>query len=42
MSIQVTTFVLCHIILPKLFVVTCMSHCGEYQLGGSFMLSFGV
>ena len=36
MSIQVTTFVLCHIILPNLFVVTCMSHCGEYQLGGKF------
>ena len=38
MSIQVTTFVLCHIILPNLFVVTCMSHCGqgECQLGGKF------
>ena len=31
MSIQVTTFVLCHIILPNLFVVTCMSHCEECQ-----------
>ena len=36
MSIQVTTFVLCHIILPNLFVVTCISHCGECQLGGKF------
>ena len=36
MSIQFTRFVLCHIILPNLFVVTCMSHCGECQLGGKF------
>ena len=37
MSIQVTTFVLCHIILPNLFVVTCLSHCGqgECQIGGN-------
>ena len=39
MSIQFTRFVLCHIILPNLFVVTCMSHCGqgECQLGGKFL-----
>jgi len=37
MSIQFTAFVLCYIILPNLFVVTCLSHCdqGKCQIGGN-------